>query len=102
MVVLFGAFFFKSMTSYVPAPDSILEFAKLLEEGKTVFLETKTDIYPKDFIGKLKDQICENEGVFESDTSIVTQAVYLKPVAEYEPSFTIPTEGVGLLVYLQR
>jgi len=89
------------MNNHVPAPESLDDFVAFLLEGKTVYLKTGTDKVPRKLIERLKDKIAESQGVFETDTTLVTQAILSADLApKWTSKFSDTTENIGLLFYI--
>lgn len=89
------------MNNHVPAPESLDDFVALLLEGKTVYLKTGTDEVPRKLIERIKDKVAESQGVFETDTTLVTQAILSVDFApKWNSRFSVITENIGLLFYI--
>lgn len=90
------------MNNYVPAPDSEDKFVELLLSGKTVHLKSVSSILPVKLIERLKDKIAASEGVFESDTRLITQAVLNEDLSPmWDADFREPTGNTGLLFWIE-
>jgi hypothetical protein len=91
-----------TMKNYVPAPKSDQEFVDLLLSGETVSLKTGSLDRPVKLIDRLNDAIARREGVFESDTRLVTQVVMDGDVAPmWDADFRDPTENIRVLFWVE-
>ena len=90
------------MKNHVPAPKSEQKFVELLLSGEIVSLKTGSLDRPVKLIERLNDAIARSEGVFESDTRLITQVVMDGDVAPmWDADFTDPTENIRVLFWVE-